>query len=270
MILKRRMKPLLGTYIEVSILHGDLSSERLNALFDVAFDTLSDVERRLSVHKKDSELSRLNLTPETWLPLSTMTLRILRLASAMMRQSNGLFNPTLGYPLVESGLLPDHGYGERLKRGSIEALSFRPGEVRLNENVVICLDGIAKGYAVDLALAALKRAGVESAFINAGGDIRAMGECRVPITLRYSNQPAGLLYRAAIASSATRHESAFRGRIMTATGVIMPDSNKDWSVIARRAWRADALTKVAAQTPADSGLLHRLGGNLLHAPSGEE
>ncbi len=38
----------------------------------------------------------------------------------------------------------------------------------------ITLDGIAKGYVVDQGLAALRRAGIEDALIDAGGDIRAV------------------------------------------------------------------------------------------------
>jgi thiamine biosynthesis lipoprotein len=43
-------------------------------------------------------------------------------------------------------------------------------------------------------------------------------------------------------------------------------------VLARRAWRADALTKVAALAPDASrqALLRRLGGRLLGAPSGSK
>lgn len=265
MTLTGRMKPLLGTYVEVSIEHHDVSAELLESYFAIAFNKLAQVQTLLSVHDNSSELSRLNLALHSWLALSTISLRVLRLAHAMMKHSNGLFNPTMGYPLVQQGILPDLGYGDRLATGNLAALSFRPGQVKLNQAVVLCLDGIAKGYAVDLALAALKRAGVNHAFINAGGDIRAMGNCQVPIRLRYANQPLGLLHNAAIASSGARQQTHFRGRLMTASGAILPSGEQDYSVIAHRAWRADALTKVLAQQPTQVSLLNRLGGNVIMA-----
>jgi thiamine biosynthesis lipoprotein len=45
----------------------------------------------------------------------------------------------------------------------------------------------------------------------------------------------------------------------------MPHSGV-WTVVARRAWRADALTKVAALAPAQDRLdtVQRLGGRLIH------
>jgi thiamine biosynthesis lipoprotein len=42
-------------------------------------------------------------------------------------------------------------------------------------DVAVDLGGIAKGYAVDRAVAALRERGIERAFVNAGGDLYAMG-----------------------------------------------------------------------------------------------
>lgn len=51
------------------------------------------------------------------------------------------------------------------------------GEIRfLNEGMGITLDGIAKGYIVDSAANVLKKLDVKHALINAGGDIKAIGD----------------------------------------------------------------------------------------------
>ena len=51
------------------------------------------------------------------------------------------------------------------------------GEIRFaREGMGITLDGIAKGYIVDRAVSLLESRGIKHALINAGGDIRALGD----------------------------------------------------------------------------------------------
>jgi thiamine biosynthesis lipoprotein ApbE len=47
--------------------------------------------------------------------------------------------------------------------------------ITLDQGMSLTLDGIAKGYSVDAALKVLKDMGIESALINAGGDIATLG-----------------------------------------------------------------------------------------------
>ncbi len=70
------------------------------------------------------------------------------------------------------------------------------------------LGGIAKGYAVDRAIALLVERGVRSALVNAGGDLRHVGSESVTIRLRDPADPARLVAAidirdAALASSAS-------------------------------------------------------------------
>jgi FAD:protein FMN transferase len=52
--------------------------------------------------------------------------------------------------------------------------------------------GVVKGYAIDLAVDALKKAGIRSACVNAGGDLRAFGETAFPAGIRDPRLPAAL------------------------------------------------------------------------------
>jgi thiamine biosynthesis lipoprotein len=104
------------------------------------------------------------------------------------QRSRGRFNPAIGalinlwgfhtseYPVI--GPPPDQA-------GIDEILSHHPssGDIHIDglqlrsENPYVQLDfgGIAKGYAVDLAIGRLRNMGITSAIVNAGGDLRAMG-----------------------------------------------------------------------------------------------
>jgi thiamine biosynthesis lipoprotein len=53
--------------------------------------------------------------------------------------------------------------------------------------VKIDLGGIAKGFAVDLAVEAMRNAGCSSVLVNAGGDLRASGERSFAISCRLAS-----------------------------------------------------------------------------------
>ena len=108
----RRMRPLLGTYVEVCA-----RGPQAQAASDAAFARLEAAQAQWSFHAGDSELSRLNRRPGRRVALWPETLRLLSLARALMRRSGGAFDCTVGGTLVRQGLLPDHGGPEPLPRG---------------------------------------------------------------------------------------------------------------------------------------------------------
>ncbi len=254
----RRMRPVLGTYVEVAA--GGASAE---AGMYAAFASLHDSHARWSFHEPDSELSQLNRQPGVELGLSRGSLRLLRLARAMTLASEGLFNCTVGGALVRRGLLPDHGAAPWLDTGVAEDLQLTHTTACLRRPVRITLDGIAKGYAVDLAVQALRRSGVVSGWVNAGGDLRVFGDAELPVHRREAHgglAPLGRVRACALASSQTAAPTAaFPGFIVGAS----TNTACVFSVMARSAWRADALTKVAAAAPPEerAARVARLGGH---------
>jgi thiamine biosynthesis lipoprotein len=258
------MRPLLGTFVEIGFQPrpGDESAVQ------AAFAVIEEVQRRLSFQDPESELSRLNRCRGEFVALSSLAVRVVRLARAMTVASGGSFNCTLGGLLVRQGVLPDHGDGEMLDAGTAADIEIRSRGVRLARPVKLTLDGIAKGYAVDCAVNVLRYAGVQTGWVNAGGDLRVFGTLILPISRRESDgalQPLGGVRDASIASSAVhvRADPRFPGTIVGAPG--QRATPGVWSVLARHAWRADALTKVAALAPEASRqeVLSRLGGRLL-------
>jgi thiamine biosynthesis lipoprotein len=240
----RRMRPLLGTYVEVGV-----CALQAEAALAAAFASLKESHARWSFQEPMSELSRLNRAPGEAVPLSPATLRLLRIARALMQASGSRFDCTVGGALVRQGLLPDHGPGLPLLCGKPEDIELGAGWARLRRPVRLTLDGIAKGFAVDRAVHALRRAGAVSGWVNAGGDLRVFGDRALPVQRREIDgrlSPLGALRDAAMASSraAGAADASFPSHIVGATGPA-----EVLTVIARSAWRADALTKVAAATP---------------------
>src|SRR6266545_2399413 len=62
-------------------------------------------------------------------------------------------------------------------------------EVFFRRQLVVDLGGIAKGFAVDRAIEALKDTGVVAGIVNAGGDLRAFGPASQLIYVRHPAQP---------------------------------------------------------------------------------
>ena len=257
----RRMRVLLGTYVEAGV-HGPGAA--VEAAIDAAFASITHSQSLWSFHDPDSELSRLNGAGGQAQSVSPATLRLLGAARAMMRASGGAFDCTVGAMLVQRGALPNHGDGPWIERGSADDIVIGTDWARLARPVRLTLDGIAKGFAVDLALRAMRRAGATAGWVNAGGDMAVFGDLLLPVQRREDDGSftrLGSLRASAMASSRSGPADPDFPSHIIGPGDTTPAAGV-WTVVARSAWRADALTKVAAAGRAS--LLPALGGALVN------
>ncbi|MDX1795864.1 MAG: FAD:protein FMN transferase [Hydrogenovibrio sp.] len=244
----KRMKPLLGTYVEIGFQSGTTDHQT----FQAAFAVIEAIQTQMSFHQPNSALSKLNKSSGDWVELPPETLEVLRLADRLYRQTDGLFNCTLAGYLVQRQYLPNHFDQTFQLSGTADSLEIGEDSARLNEPVLITLDGIAKGYAVDRAVQTLQDLQVTTGWINAGGDIRVFGDIEIPIHQRnewYQLIPLTQLKNRALATSQISHsrDASYPSYIINNQGV-QPE-NTIISVAAEDAWLADALTKVLAITP---------------------
>jgi len=266
------MRPLLGTFVEVGAC-GPAASPAIEA----AFKRIEQAQAWWSFHDPRSELSRLNQSACTPVTLGAPTLRLLRIVTALMRRSDHAFDCTVGGLLVQRGALPEHGGLSPLPRGHADDIEIGQRTARLRRPLRLTLDGIAKGYAVDLAIGALCRAGASAGWINAGGDLRVFGELALPVHRREVDgqfSSLGALRNAAIATSRAVADNMLPDESFPAQVVAPPGRQPKpgvWTVLARSAWRADALTKIAANAPAPQreARVRELGGCLLATPPRE-
>ncbi len=274
------MQPALGTFVEIGL--ATLPGADSDRAFARAFERIQLIGQLMSFHKPDSDLTRLNCNPGQVIKCHPLTLRCLRLAKAMTWASQGRFNCTLGANLVRAGVLPDHGFFDSaahdceprpLAVGESEDIELWATHARLRRPVLITLDGIAKGFALDSAIGQLKAAGMSAGWINAGGDIRSFGDLVLPVSLRDhlgQDHPLGGLQNAALATSTAASSRDYPGQLLDSQA--RPVAASTWSIMAHFAWRADALTKIAANLPADwthtqkAAELARLGGRWVPIP----
>jgi FAD:protein FMN transferase len=259
----RRMRPLLGTFVEIGLVERPSNARLAEQAFASAYAAIAMIHEALSFHDPHSELSHLNASVGQRMRMSLHALRVLRLARGMTMASKGLFNCTVGGVMVARGRLPDHGGVPGLPLGDASDIEISAGHACLRRPVKIVLDGIAKGYAVDLAVSRLRTSGVKSGWVNAGGDVRAFGDFTLPVLCIVENDRAVqiALRNCAVASSSVVADSGaeYAGEIVSPLSQ-QPAAGR-WSVLSHHAWRADALTKVAALAePERERLLGALGG----------
>ncbi len=183
--LLRRTVPVMGTLAEIGVVHRD--PRYAQAAIDAAIAELRRVDRTMTRFSHHSEVGQANLhaarkpvaiSPET----ATVLAEALRWAAA----SDGSFDPCLGRTLelwdVGTRRTPPaedevRGLASRSLYRYLELERRADGSaVRFHDpDVAIDLGGIAKGYAIDRAAAALRRAGVDDALVNVGDDIFALG-----------------------------------------------------------------------------------------------
>jgi thiamine biosynthesis lipoprotein len=239
---------------------------------DAALAAVGRVERLMSFHDPQSDLSRLNReagrSPQTVHP---WTWAVLRRALRIAQASDGLFDITVAPLLVREGLLPGPA-DVSLQCGNWRHIDLMPGcGVFLARPMLLDLGGIAKGFAVDRAIHELKRRGCTQGVVNAGGDLRRFGPLPQPIHLRRRDglvQVAEL--RCGAVATSVPH-AAHRGRLAQPLGSIFdPRARRAWNgsgavmVAAPSCVIADALTKVAALAgPACEPLLARFGARAL-------
>ncbi len=248
----RRARPLLGTFVQISA--RGKNTIALERAINAAFANVAQVHRLMSFHDLESDVSRANrdafyksvrVHPWTW--------RVFECAQEFSRKSDGVFDVTMARQLVRWNYLPK-------PRVCFCAGNWRDivledeCNVRFRRRVIVDLGGIAKGFAVDRAIEALKGNGVVAGIVNAGGDVRTFGSTSQLIHVRHPAEPAraaGIvrLRERAMATSGiyfTRRKK--RGRYVSPLldGRTRRSAREliSISVAAAECMQADALTKI--------------------------
>lgn len=175
-------KTMGTTWSAKAVLPATVDLAALEAMIQRALDA---VVAQMSPWEPLSDLCRYNRAPAgSWIRLPEATLTVLRRAIEVAETSDGAFDPTLGALTDLWGFGPRPFSGAPPERDAVTALRetggwkrltldgealFQPGGLKLD------LNGIAKGFGVDQAAAALDRAGVKSYLVEVGGELRGTG-----------------------------------------------------------------------------------------------
>jgi thiamine biosynthesis lipoprotein len=181
----KREEAIMGTAIAVELWSDDRDAGE--AAIDAVMAEMHRIDRAMSPHKPDSELSIINRdAAERAVPLSDEMARLIERAADFSRLSSGAFDITF----AAVGQLYDYRQRVRPTEAELEAaraavgwqwlvLDAQARTVRFaRPGMRIDLGGFAKGHAVDNAAIILRRRGIAHAMVSAGGDSRVIGDRR--------------------------------------------------------------------------------------------
>ncbi|HLH61228.1 MAG TPA: FAD:protein FMN transferase [Ktedonobacteraceae bacterium] len=163
-----------------------LPENRLKVGTSAVRSLFSEWEQVLSRFLPESELSRLNAQAGEPVAVSDLLYTVLLRAVAAAQATSGVYDPTLLGQIV--GLGYDRTFDALPASLPDTRIRIEPGGgwrgiyldsakriVKLSTGVGLDFGGIAKGMAVDAALERLQGKGIDTALVNAGGDLAVIG-----------------------------------------------------------------------------------------------
>lgn len=186
--LVKKVQPALGTIVEITVADKDMPRRVATQAIEKAFAEIKRVEDLLSKFKSESDISRINanayIRPTK---VSSETITLLEKTILFSQLTNGAFDITVS-PLMQAWGMRDkqkkrYRPSEKELKEALDRVGYQNIDIIKQKQTVFLthpgtsldLGGIAKGYAVDKAIAVLREKGIKNALINAGGDIYAMG-----------------------------------------------------------------------------------------------
>jgi len=177
-------RPVFGTFARIVAVAAD--SHTAKKCIEAGFEQFELIDNLMSDYKADSELSRVNREAyKGAVKVSEPLFEVLQRSVVFSRETGGAFDVTVG-PLVDLFRSAEKKQVAPSK-DQIAQAKLKVGFEKLkldeqNRTVKFAVDGmrldlggIAKGYAVDLAVEAMQRAGAVGGMVDVGGDIRCFG-----------------------------------------------------------------------------------------------
>ena len=179
----KRTQFIMGTLVEISI--QESNKKLAQKAITKSFNEMSRLEKIMSSYLPDSELTRFNSLAggEVKVPVSPDLLKVVQRGVYWGKLSNGAIDISIGPAIKlwefnsERPIIPD-------KKNLVDAAKFiNYKDIIIEGNSIslkkkgmsLNLGAIGKGFAVDQAIRELKKLGIKSGLINAGGDLRAFG-----------------------------------------------------------------------------------------------
>jgi thiamine biosynthesis lipoprotein len=173
-------RPALGTLVEIRIDHPDSTVAR--SALEEGFREVYRIQGLMSAYDERSEVFGLNrkgfcenARPET--------LEVVKKGLYYSELTEGAFNIAI-LPVLHLweetacyGVSPgDSEVVKAMELTNWRDISIKENNIRLRKDgMSLTLGGVAKGYAIDRAVDAIRRLGIKRAMVNGGGDIRVVG-----------------------------------------------------------------------------------------------
>lgn len=206
-----------GTTVSLKVLHTDEATAQ--RAMQAALVAVRDIDRLMSLYRADSQISRLNRDGQLAQPDSRV-LAVLQHAQTLSRQTHGAFDVTV-QPLWDAAASGRDTHAE-LSRIGWQRLAVSANRIAFDApGMAVTLNGLAQGYGVDVALAALRQHGITDALLDTG-EFSTLGR-------RDDGQPWTLAVRDPRDEQAYAHVLPADGRCLATSGDYETRFSEDFS-----------------------------------------
>jgi FAD:protein FMN transferase len=179
----------MGTNVHfVAYTNPQADAAQIKTAITQALAEMRRLEGLMSEWRDDSEVGKINLNPDQWVPVGPETFSVISRALEESKLSGGAFDITFqamssvwkfGSAADANPKVPSKAEVEKLRKlVDYRVVELDPAQhaVRIPKGHKIGLGGIAKGYIVDRAADVLKRANIRDFLVQAGGDLFGSGK----------------------------------------------------------------------------------------------
>jgi len=177
--LEQQRRVLMTTYVTI---YAYGKKPVVSYAINSAFQKMTETSAKFNAHDQSSQIYKFNQNGNAI--KDKEILKVARIALDVARETGGAYDITV-YPLVKlwgfyeenPGRLPlPEEILDAMKNVGYQHLLLTDTELKTDkENIFIDLGSIAKGYVISQGIEALKKSGVNSAIIQAGGDTYVLG-----------------------------------------------------------------------------------------------
>ncbi|MBR5236562.1 MAG: FAD:protein FMN transferase [Clostridia bacterium] len=150
------------------------------------FLRLRELDAKFNAHSEKSELAKINTAPEnTPVPVDKEAFKLIKSAHDFSITAEGFFDITLlplsnlwGFGTENTAVPTENELENAMKQVGFTFISLDPENCTVTKHkagIQLDLGAVVKGYAADEAMHILKESGVESAYLDLGGNVAVMG-----------------------------------------------------------------------------------------------
>ncbi len=180
--LLNRSRILLGTVVEVQIRETD--RKKAETSIEKAFSEIKRIDDLFSTYNEDSHVWKLNHNQATLINVVPEIFSLMVICDSIFNLTYGSFDVSLNKLVTTWGFdgddpsLPsdDKLSGALLNSGWNNIELLEENSFKRLAGIELNFGAIAKGYAVDKAVNVLIKLGINSALVNAGGEIKTIGD----------------------------------------------------------------------------------------------
>ncbi len=178
----KRTQILLGTVVEIQIIDND--EQKAEDPIREAFAEIKRIDDLFTTYNEQSPVWKINNSSDTLIKVDEEIYNLLVLCDSVTKISDGCFDVTLDNLTKVWGFYTDNPALPEKESvlGALDLCGWKnlnlTGDATIikKKKVGLNFGAIAKGYAVDQAIKIIGNYGVKRALVNAGGEIKVIGE----------------------------------------------------------------------------------------------